>query len=124
MKWMRFSRRSRMCGALERPRSSICAGRGGRALGSPLSGRGGAQIHDRGPGTEVFDAVERRQVTAFEEDIWLQDLATLQLAKHIAKDREEAIGVSLIEDLAHLSIAGDGLQAEDSAQVVVQSPAL
>jgi hypothetical protein len=70
-------------------------------------------------GPEVFDAVQGHQVTAFEEDIPLQDLATLQLAEDILEDRAEAVGVNVVEDGPHLGIAGDGLKAEDSAEVVI-----
>src|SRR5205085_2040675 len=64
-------------------------------------------------GGEVFDAVESHQVTAFEEDILLQDLTALYLAKDIFEDGTEVVGGNVVEDRAHLGVAGDGLQAED-----------
>jgi hypothetical protein len=73
-------------------------------------------------GPEVFDAVQRHQVTAFEEDIRLEDLAALQLAEDIPEGRAEAVGVDVVEDGPHLGIAGDGLKAEDAAEVVIDGP--
>jgi len=68
---------------------------------------------------KICDAVQGHQVTAFEEDIRLQDLAALQLAEDILEGRAKAVGVNVVEDGPHLGIAGDGLKAEDSAEVVI-----
>src|SRR6185369_6340147 len=63
-------------------------------------------------------------VTTFQKDIILKDLAALQLAKDLLEGGTEVIGVNLVEDLAHLGVAGDGHEAENRAKVVIQSPAL
>src|SRR5262249_54000398 len=72
---------------------------------------------------EVFDAVERHQVVAFKEDVVLQNLAPLQLAEDVGEQGAKQQRVDLVEDLAQLRVAGDGLQAEDAAQVVIDGPA-
>ena len=75
-------------------------------------------------GAKVFDPIQGHQVTALEEDILLQDLAPLQLAEEVLEDGAEVVGIDLIQDGAHLGVAGDGLQAKDRLEVVIQRPAL
>jgi hypothetical protein len=72
---------------------------------------------------EVFDAVEGHQVVAVKEGVLLQNLAALHLAKDILEGGTKPDRVHLVEDLAHLGVAGDALQAEDRMQIVVQSTA-
>lgn len=74
-------------------------------------------------GAEVFDAVEGDQVAAIEEDILLQYLAALERAEDVLEKGAELVGVHLVEDLAYRGVAGDTLQAEDRAEVVVESTA-
>jgi hypothetical protein len=71
-------------------------------------------------GTEVFDPVQGQQVTALQEEVVLQNLAALQLAEHVTKHRPEVVGVQVVEDGPQLGIAGDGVEAEHRAEVVIQ----
>jgi hypothetical protein len=71
-------------------------------------------------GAEVFDAIEGHQVAAIEEDILLQHLAALELAEDVLEDGAELVGMNVVEDLAHLGVAGDAVQAEDRTEVVVE----
>jgi len=74
-------------------------------------------------GAEVFDAVEGHQVAAIEEDILLQDLTALKLAEEVLEDGAELVGMNVVEDLAHLGVTGDALQAEDRTEVMVEGTA-
>ncbi len=71
-------------------------------------------------GAEVFDAVQANQVTAAQKDERLEDLAPLELAEDVSEGRAELDGVHVIEDAAHLRVAGEGLQAKDAVQVVIE----
>jgi hypothetical protein len=53
-----------------------------------------------------------------------KDLAALRLAEDVLEQGSDLVGVNLVEDLAHLGVAGDGHKAKDSAEVVVQRATL
>ena len=74
-------------------------------------------------GAEVFDAIEGHQVAAIEGDILLQDLTALKLAEDVLVDGAELVGMNVVEDLTHLGVAGDAVQAEDRTEVVVEGTA-
>src|SRR5436189_2399159 len=75
-------------------------------------------------GREVFDPIQGNQLTTFQEDKLLQDLAALQRAEEVLEGGADLVRGHLVEDGPYLSIAGDGLEAEDRAEVVIQGATL
>lgn len=75
-------------------------------------------------GAEVLDAVEGDEVAAVEEGEPLQQLAALGLAEDVPEQGPQVPGADAVEDLAHLRVAGDVVQAEDGAEVGVAGAAL
>jgi hypothetical protein len=74
-------------------------------------------------GAEVFDPVQGNQVMAVKEDVVLKDLAALQLTEDGLEEGAKPQWVNVVENLAQLSVAGNGLEAKDRAEVVIQRAA-
>ena len=70
-------------------------------------------------GGEIRRAVERHQVMAVQIDEAFQHLAALQATEDLQKRGPQARGIDGIEDVPHLGVAGDAIDAVDGAEVVV-----
>jgi hypothetical protein len=69
---------------------------------------------------EILDAVECDQVTTLEENILFEDLGSLELSEDICEGGADGLGGNLVEDGAHVGVAGDGLKAKDRAEIVIE----
>jgi len=75
-------------------------------------------------GMEVFDPVQGDQVTAFQVDIIVQDLAALRHAEEVFEQGSNLLRADRVEEGPHLRIAGNGVQAKDGAEIVILGSAL
>lgn len=71
-------------------------------------------------GAKVFNAVQAYQVTTVQKDERLEELAWLQQAADISESRAELEGIHVVQDATHLGVAGEGLETEDTVEVVIE----
>ena len=70
-------------------------------------------------GREVACAIKCQEVAAVEEDVILQDFASLEAAKDFVEQRPQCVGFDGIENGSHLGIGWNTVDCVDGAEVVV-----
>jgi hypothetical protein len=68
-------------------------------------------------GGEITRAVQRHQVIAAQIDEGFQRLAALQATEYVEEHGAQTQGIDGIQDVAHLGVAGDVVNAVDGAEV-------
>ena len=70
-------------------------------------------------GREILRAIQRQQIAAFVEDKRFKGISALQFVEDVQEHGAKQVGLDRIEDVSHLGVAGDALDAVEVLHVLI-----